>query len=584
MGTIVAKTAARCGYHVCTLSSFLAEVRGGQSSFQLKVGSGQVTSPGDAPNILVALNEKAVTNQAGAIVAPGLVLCPSEVSELPAGVAPVVVDYDGIATLETGNTRNKNLVAAGVLVRLLGMDAEPACAIVRAAFAKKSEAIVDAAESALRAGYALPAAQEASLSTWKLEPSNAPGRLLISGNEAVALGSIVGGVRFYAGYPITPASEIMEVLAKHLPEVGGRAVQAEDEIASLGMCIGAAFGGAKTLTATSGPGLSLMTELLGLATMAELPIVVVDVQRAGPSTGMPTKDGQGDLNLAVYGAHGDAPRVVIAPQSVGDCLTDTVRAVNIASRFHLPVIVLSSQSLSHRMQTIELPDLSSIEIYEEPLYHATSDSPEPFKRYQPTQDGLASVRSVPGIDGGMYRTGGLEHDDFGQPKFDAPQRKANLLRRRRRLGAVKQYLARGEEPERCVLGAHSIGLISWGCTAGPAREAIELLRAEQGWDIGHYFPRVLWPMTTRPIEELLASGIETLFVCEANDSQQLARLICANCMEELRAHRVEIVSISRDDGIPFTATDIAKRVQQTLRERTDGSQPTGYRGLNDAAN
>ncbi|HMA95130.1 MAG TPA: 2-oxoacid:acceptor oxidoreductase family protein, partial [Polyangiaceae bacterium] len=265
MGTIVAKTAARCGFSVCTLSSFLAEVRGGQSSFQLKIGCADVTSPGAAPDVVVALNAKAVANQVAALTPSGLMLCPPGTQDNGHPIQHLVIDYDEVATIESGTTRNRNLVAAGALMHVLGIDLTTACSVVHEAFAKKSQAIVVAAEGALRAGYALELLQTSDFSAWRLNPALGPSRLLLSGNEAVALGSIVAGVRFFAGYPITPASEIMEVLAKHLPEVGGRALQAEDEIASLGMCIGAAFGGARSLTATSGPGLSLMTELLGLA-------------------------------------------------------------------------------------------------------------------------------------------------------------------------------------------------------------------------------------------------------------------------------------------------------------------------------
>lgn len=564
MGSIVAKTAARCGFHVCTLSSFLAEVRGGQSSFQLKIGVSDVTSPGDAPDVVVALNAKAVASQVGSLDGSGLLMCPPD-TEGVEHVTRLRVDYDNVAITESGSTRNRNLVAAGVLMNVLGIDLETGCSVVRNAFAKKSEGIIIAAEGALRAGYTLPFAAELALSRWHLnQPAAGPSRLLLSGNEAVALGSIVGGVRFFAGYPITPASEIMEVLAKHLPEVGGRSLQAEDEIASLGMCIGAAFGGARALTATSGPGLSLMTELLGLASIAELPLVIVDVQRAGPSTGMPTKDGQGDLNLAVYGAHGDAPRIVIAPQSVSDCFHDAVRAVNLAHRFHLPVLVLSSQSLSHRMQTIELPSLDEISNYQEPLFQPSADGSEPFRRYQPTNDGSPSVRSIPGIPGGMHRTGGLEHDESGQPKFDAAQRNSNLARRRQRMNLVERHFITGEDRERCTLGDQRFALVSWGSSAGPAREALAMLNHEHGYRVAHFFPRCLWPLPIQAFDELLRSGIDTLIVCEANDSQQLAKLILANCAESVQARRIKVVNITRDDGIPFTAADIAKRLQQCV--------------------
>jgi 2-oxoglutarate/2-oxoacid ferredoxin oxidoreductase subunit alpha len=568
MGTIVAKAAARCGFSVCTLSSFLAEVRGGQSTFQLKLGCQEVSSPGNAPDIVVALNAQAVVDQAPALAESGLMICPPNIAETPGHVVPLAVDFDELSTKESGATRNRNLVAAGLLMALLGIDESSALRVVHDQFNKKGEAVAEAAQRALRAGFASLPTPNAELARWRLAPSQGASRLLISGNEAVALGAIVGGVRFYAGYPITPASEIMEVTAKHLPEVGGRSVQAEDEIASLGMCIGAAFGGAKTLTATSGPGLSLMTELLGLAAMAELPIVVVDVQRAGPSTGMPTKDGQGDLNIAVYGAHGDAPRVVLAPQSVSDCFNDTIRAVNIAHQFHVPVIVLSSQSLSHRMQTVALPALDELTLYDEPLFSSSGEASTAYCRFASTIDGQSSKRSVPGTPGGMYRTGGLEHDSFGHPSFEPTQRIANNTRRRQRMEAVEHHFANSAMADRAVIGRQPFGIVSWGTTAGAAMEAVQELKAE-GWDFGYLFPRVLWPLPTSALAELIGSGIRTLYVCEANDSQQFAQLIRANCVSDLSAHGVEIVGITRDDGVPYSSAEIKLALLHAVSKKAD---------------
>lgn len=566
IGTIVAKAAARCGFHVCTLSSFLAEVRGGQSTFQLKIARREVTSPGDAPDVVVALNSLAVGNQVGSLHVGGLLLCPPDVEVSSVKCTKLVVDYDATSVAATGVARSKNLVAAGVLCRLLGIDATVAVAVVRQSFGKKSTEVIDAAARAFEAGVGLAEELCGTQISVQLKPAMAPPRVLISGNEAVALGAIVAGVRYFAGYPITPATEIMEMLAKHLPQIGGRAMQVEDEIASVGMCIGAAFGGVKTLTATSGPGLSLMTELLGLASMAELPIVVVDVQRAGPSTGMPTKDGQADLNLAVYGAHGDSPRVVLAPQSVSDCFNDTIRAVNIAHQFHIPVLLLSGQSISHRMQTVALPALDDLKIYREPLFGGTEDPSVKFRRYEPEADGEASLRSIPGTPGGMYRTGGLEHDATGQPGFDPELRVANVKRRNERMAAVARSVENDPNSEHAVLGTFPVAVVSWGSSAGAAREAVESLRA-QGFDLGYFFPRVVWPMESAGFRRLLGSAIRTLYVCELNDSQQFARLIRANFAAELKAHRVDVVGINRDNGSPFSARDIQQRLQELLAEQ-----------------
>jgi 2-oxoglutarate ferredoxin oxidoreductase subunit alpha len=565
LGTIIAKSAARCGFHVCTLSSFLAEVRGGQSTFQVKLSRRETTSPGDTPDVVVALNRLAVSNQAPFLESSGTLLHPPGVEVNSLALHHFLIDYESACTTATGSTRSKNIVAAGVLTYLLGLDPSATVNVVQQSFGKKSTEVLDAVTRAFNAGVELAHALNTDENTLALKPALASPRMLISGNEAIALGAIVAGVRFFAGYPITPASEIMEILAKHLPQIGGRAMQAEDEIASLGMCIGAAFGGVKTMTATSGPGLSLMTELLGLASMAELPVVVVDVQRAGPSTGMPTKDGQGDLNLAVYGAHGDSPRVVLAPSSVSDCFNDTVRAVNIAHEFHVPVLILSSQSLSHRMQTVEFPSLDTLKVYDEPLFTSPDVPNAPFRRYKRTSDGRPSLRSIPGTPFGMYRTGGLEHDATGQPGFDIDLREQNVAQRALRMKAIENAVSNASTIELPVVGTHPIAVVSWGSSADVTKEAVESLRA-QGYDIGYLFPRVIWPMETVGIKRLLFSGIRTLYVCETNHSQQYAQLIRANFLSELQAHQVNVVGINQDNGAPFSAREIQQRLQERLSE------------------
>lgn len=565
MGKLIARAAARSGYNVSTHSSFLAQVRGGQSGFQLRVGREPVQSPGDRPEVVVALNEEAAFKQGSEVTEHGLVLHPPYHNgariTLPHGSQALEFDYDSIADA-SGNRRSKNMVPVGVLTAMMGLDPAIVAQTIRDTLGRRDPEIGGANVKAFEAGLKAAEAHEDVLQHFRLPQTTHAPQLLMSGNEAAALGAIAAGVRFYAGYPITPATEVMEYLAKHLPAFGGRVVQAEDEIAALGMCIGAAFGGARTLTATSGPGLSLMAELIGLAAMAELPIVILDVQRAGPSTGMPTKDGQGDLNLAVYGTHGDVPRVVIASQSVADCFHDTIRAVNLAHEFHIPVLVLSSQSLSHALQTVALPRLDAIQEYQEPLY--TGPEEGSFIRYRRTEDGRPSRRSLPGTPGGMYRTGGLEHDDSGAPSFEPEVRTDMVERRSARMQAVARACTE-TEAESLVVGKHHIGVLAWGRTAGVAREVVAGMR-DKGWDIGHLFPRLLWPLPDKSIRRFLGSGLQTLFVCEANSSQQLAQLIRAAYTTELIAGDIEVISINKDDGAPFMAEEIREQIYERLSE------------------
>ncbi len=570
LGKTLARAAARAGYHVVTLASFLAEVRGGQSSLELKIGLGNVLSPGDDPDVLVALNEQALREVGGRVAPGGLVLGPAGVAaptETRPGVRAVALDWEGLSSTATGATRSKNVVAVGALGALLGLDAESVRAVVREAFGKRS---AEAGEVNARAVDAGAAAITAAVPgrAFALPPSGGGGKLLLSGNQAVALGAIAGGVRFYAGYPITPATEIMEELADHLPRVGGRMLQVEDEIASLAMCIGAAYGGVKAMTATSGPGLSLMVELIGLAGVSETPVVIVDVQRAGPSTGMPTKDGQADLDLAVYGTHGEVPRLVLAAQTVADCFTQTVAAVNLAHEHQVPVLLLTSQSLSHSLQTVEVPDLAALRVYEEPFY-AGPEAGE-YLRFRPTEDGRPSLRARPGTPGGMYRTGGLEHDHRGLPSFDAERRREMVRRRLDRVEALRRASSAAVTPETFVLGRHPVGLLSWGRAAAIAREVVTELR-QSGLDVGYLFPHVVWPLPDEPIQELLRSGIRTLVVCEANAHEQLANLVRARFGAELGRAGIELVTVTKEDGNPFDPAELRAALAPRLGA---GARPT----------
>ncbi|MBN2195394.1 MAG: 2-oxoacid:acceptor oxidoreductase subunit alpha [Polyangiaceae bacterium] len=567
LGKVLARAAARAGYHVVTLASFLAEVRGGQSSLQLKIGVGNVLSPGDDPEVLVALNEQGVREVASHVTAAGLVLGPPMNGSTPAmaeGVRVLPIDYDALSTEATGGTRSKNIVAVGVLAALIGLDEEVVRKVVAELFGKRAADAEAANVRACDAGAKAAAASEIG-DAFRLPKSDGVGKLLLSGNQAVALGAVAGGVRFYAGYPITPATEIMEEIADLLPRVGGRMLQVEDEIASLGMCIGASYGGVPSMTATSGPGLSLMVELIGLAGISETPLVIVDVQRAGPSTGMPTKDGQADLDLAVYGTHGEVPRVVLAAQTVADCFSQTVAAANLAHEYQVPALLLTSMSLSHSLQTVEVPDLAALKVYQETFYAGPADGE--FVRFQPTEDGRPSRRSKPGTPGGIYRTGGLEHNDRGHPSFDPDQRREMVRRRKLRSQALVVASDAAIEPHSLVLGSHRVGVTSWGRAAAIAREVVTELRQE-GQDIGYLFPHVVWPLPKATIRRFLASGLRTLVVCEANENQQFANLLRANFATELGRAGIEVVTVNKDDGNPFGPGEIREALRPWLSDGT----------------
>src|SRR5262249_21203720 len=313
-------------------------------------------------------------------------------------------------------------------------------------FARKGNEIVGKNLEALQAGIDYVVANVPDRADFQLHPGEQRGDVvLISGNHALSIVAIAAGCRFLAGYPLTPASDIMEFLAIELPKIGGSVVQAEDEISSIGMVVGASYAGKKAMTSTAGPGLSLMSEMIGLATMAELPCVVADIQRAGPSTGMPTRNEQGDLNIAIFGSHGEAPRIVIAAVSVEDLLSQAINAFNLAEKYQMPVIFLSDTTLAVRTESIRRPDLARLDVWNRWIYQPASANGredgstadhglDSFKRYELTDTGISQI-SVPGTPGGQYVATGLEHSEYGGVKYDPGTHRALTQKRFKKVPA-----------------------------------------------------------------------------------------------------------------------------------------------------
>ena len=334
----------------------------------------------------------------------------------------------------------------------------------------------------------------------------------MSGNEAAAFGALHAGCTFFAGYPITPSSEVLHLLSEWLPRIGGKSVQTEDELSAIGAVIGASFAGAKAMTATSGPGLSLMSEMLGLASIAELPAVILDVQRGGPSTGIPTKSEQSDLYHAVYASHGDTPRVVLGCCDVEDAFHTTVDAFNIAEEFQLPVIVLSDQLIGQRRETVDAESL------EHEVIGRRLAMPEgEYKRYEDTLDGVSPM-TVPGMAGGMYQTNGLEHDELGRPSaaYDVHERMNG--KRQRKLDAVARryrlFRRFGHaEPE--------LGILCWGSSAGAVREAVERMNAN-GMRAAAFAPRILAPLPSADLQSFV-DECRRILVVELSHSAQFHR-------------------------------------------------------------
>jgi 2-oxoglutarate/2-oxoacid ferredoxin oxidoreductase subunit alpha len=437
-----------------------------------------------------------------------------------------------------------NMIALGIVGRLLGLGIDVLSALLEKRLGDKGQAAIEASRASIKAGFDVAASLDFGM---RLIAPKAHGRRrwLISGNEAAALGAVRGGVRFAAAYPITPATEILEWLAPNLPNVGGVLLQAEDELAAINMIIGASFGGTPALTATSGPGLSLMMEALGLSTAAEIPIVVIDVMRGGPSTGIPTKSEQADLNIAVYGCHGDAPHLVLAPQSIGDCLFTTQWATYLAEALQSPAIVLSDQFVGQARAAIDRPaDVAFIS----QRFKAT-DIVGSYERYAIAVNGISPM-AIPGTRGGQYTADGLTHTERGIPTSSERDHNAQLDKRRDKLTQFNfgDHWATSE-------GAGDLAVITWGSLTGAAREAIASA-ASDGVEANLIALRLLSP--TQP-ERLAAAlnGKRRILIVEQSHSAQFHRY--------LRAHYDlpgEVRVLNRAGPLPIRTSEIHRAIME----------------------
>lgn len=558
-GDFIMQSAARAGYHVLTFKTFPAEIKGGHAVYQLRLANHELYSQGDELDILIAFNQEAFDKHHAEIKINGLLIYDST-SFTPPPVGDGVKEYSvplGKIARELGFALGKNVVAVGATAALFGLDPKHIEELLREKFTRKGEEVVSKNITALHAGIDY-VNKNIPHGAFEIKPcEKKEEQLVLSGNQAIGLGAIAYGCRHYFGYPITPATDLMEFLATEFPKIGGAVIQAEDEISALGMAIGASYAGVPAMTATSGPGLSLMVEMLGFAAMTEIPVVVVDVQRGGPSTGLPTKHEQSDLNLACFGGHGDAPRIVVAPISVNDCFWQTINAFSLAERYQLPVILLSDQSLAVRTETIPKPNIDSIIKHERTRWAdaAAGDNGgngNGYKRYDLSSKDGVSPMAIPGTPGGNYVATGLEHDELGRPKYDTASHNVMTEKRYRKL----ENLSHGWRPIAHYGDKNSeIGVLGWGSTLGQVREAIELAQAE-GIAVEAMAPKVLYPIMEYEIGAFVRSK-KKIIVAEVNYRGQFAELIKAKFGKE-------VSKITRYGGQPFKAKEILDSVKSLL--------------------
>ena len=544
-GSMFLQAAARAGYYGLMTKLSGAQVRGGEAAALVEIGVAPLDAQPDRYDVLVALDWDNVGKFAPELPmdAASLVLAdPAAGKPADAIVATGarLVDLP-LAKLAAEVKGRGNMVALGAAAALAGIDASAVEQSIRALIGAKGEAAIASSLAAIAAGAAAARGIESDIALKAGHPGR---RWFGSGNEAIGLGALRGGVRFVAAYPITPATEITEWLAPRMKAVGGRAVLAEDEIAAINMAVGASFGGTPSLTVTSGPGLALKVETIGLAISAEIPLVIVDVMRVGPSTGIPTKSDQGDLDLALYGTHGDAPRIVLAPMSISDCALTTERAVHLAEALQTPVFVLSDQSFGQTQTIIDEPTARA-----EPMTRvmASDKTGADFRRYQPTPDHVSPM-PAPGAEGRQWVAEGLSHDEFGHPSNAARFHVAGLNKRRDKLEGFDYGDIWGE-----VSGAGDTIVLAFGSSVGPVKEAARRLR-ERGVVIKVVGLRLLAPIPKKQIAAAIA-GARRVIVVEQNHTGQLYRHLLG-----AKALPPEAESLARPGPAPFRPGEIAAHI------------------------
>lgn len=562
-GDILTLAAARSGRYVSTYRSFPTEIRGvDQSLYQLRISSKKILTSADEVDVLIAYNEKFLRDNISEVKRGGVVIFDSSENDNKFDEYKNITKYFVPITRlseEFATERAKNIVALGILLGLTPNFEinEQIKSDIRKKYETKGQEIIEGNILAFDKAYSWARQnleKEAFLEKLSIEPSGK--KLVLSGCEAMALGALVAGCRFYSGYPITPATEIMELLAKEMPRLHGNIIQCEDEIAAITAALGASFSGVKSMTATSGPGLSLMSEAIGLASMSELPVVIIDVQRGGPSTGLPTKTEQSDLNLAIYGTHGDTPKIVLAPINVEDSFFQTVKAFNYAEKYQVPVIILSDVSLGERRECIDHFNPDDIEVASR-LKPEKIDEQHPFSRYAKTYTGISPMTS-PGEKGGTYIATGLEHTEDSSPS-SKPHVHATMTEKRFK----KLETAQSEFISARKYGDDDakFGIISWGSTSGPVLEAIDLAD-KQGYKIQALYPRIIYPFPTKWINDFLYNK-EILLIVERNFTGQFANTIIYRCT--CMNKDIQIHNLMKYNGEPFTTNEIFSKIDQIIK-------------------
>jgi 2-oxoglutarate/2-oxoacid ferredoxin oxidoreductase subunit alpha len=561
-GGILNEAMSKAGFSVLAFDSYPAEIRGfGRCVTLSRFGDEERVALSDKTHVLISLDDKQSLSRIPLLVKEAVVLFdnkpPSYVDAAGSVAAHVEPDvrlfgmpFGDLAAAASGSTRGRNLTALGGFAALFQIPPEFFHGVIRKKFGAKGEKVLEANLKSFDAGYAHAREEFKTVREggWEFPPKEEEDKILISGNEAISRAALDAGLKLYFGYPITPATPIMEYLARELPKRGGKVVQMEDEIASIGAVLGSFFAGKRAMTATSGPGFALMTELITHGVMSETPAVILNAQRGGPATGLPTKTEQSDLHAAVFGGPGDSARIVIAPTNVPECYSFTLRSFQLAEKYQTPVIVLSDFFLNNRVENVRLPPISEQERGDWNVYPEENQKGR-YRRYQMTDSGI-SPRALPGMEGFLFSATGLEHTERGTPDY-SPENHMNMTEKRHR--KIHRALVDLPAPQEFSPGGKmDVGVIAWGSTFGSALEAADIARSE-GLRAGALKIAAIFPYHAEVIREFM-DRCEEVLIPELNYEGQLANLIG-------HLHRKDVVRLNRTPGMPIPPSLILERIK-----------------------
>jgi len=551
IGHVLSKTFARGGFHLFANQDYMSRIRGGHNFFQIRVKEEPVSALSEEVDILIALDEATVEIHRPELKEKGVIIFDGEHIDI-SGQPPhlLSVPLERLAREEGGNKLFSNSVAVGAALGVLDYEFHILAQVLREVFGRRGEETVQNNIKAARAGYDFTRENYKNSQLSPLELGKSDKKMLISGNEALSLGAMAAGCKFMAAYPMTPSTGIITYLAGKAREFGLVAEQAEDEIAAINMAIGASFAGVRAMVATSGGGFSLMVEALGLVGMTETPLVIIEAQRPGPSTGLPTRTAQADLEFVLHASQGEFPRAIFAPATAEDAFWSVVKAFNVAEKYQVPVIIMSDQHLADSYRTCHKFDLRKVKIERGIISDAELTKIKDYRRHRFTPSGI-SPRAFPSQKGRIVITDSDEHDEDGHLTEDLEMGKKMVQKRLKKIEALATEI---EPPQVYPHENAQIILIGWGSTYGALREAVDIL-IDQGVNVSLMHFQEIWPFPTQFVTSILSKAKQS-FCVENNATGQLARIIRAETGRKVTG------KILKFDGRPFSSQYIITELKK----------------------